>query len=157
MRPNSKIKISAVRMEIIEAELETLGYETARKLRKEAALRAMDKHTRYNTKNRALKRYKQAAKRAGKAMPKWLTDEQKAEMLAVYEEAERWEEETGVRHDVDHIVPLNGVCPYTGARNICGLHVPWNLRAIPSSMNKLRGHKYYNGGPSITGSDEIPF
>lgn len=36
-------------------------------------------------------------------------------------------------HDVDHVIPLN-------AKNVCGLHVPWNLRYLPISINR-NGHQ----------------
>ena len=156
----AKITFSAIELELFEAELETLGYETARRLQKEAVLRAMDKHTRYNTKNRAFRRLQQAARRASKAAPKWLTEEQRAQMQSIYDEAEKRSALTDVRHDVDHIVPLNGVCPFTGVPNVCGLHVPWNLRAIPHSLNKMRGNAYYSGWPPLEyddGDDDIPW
>ena len=60
--------------------------------------------------------------------PKWLTKEHLAQIVAVYAEAQRLTAETGVKHHVDHVIPLMG-------KTVCGLHVPWNLRAIPQSEN----------------------
>lgn len=66
-----------------------------------------------------------------KATPPWITEVQLAAIRAVYEEAIRLTHETGVRYEVDHIVPLSG-------KTVSGLHVPWNLRAIPASDNNRR-------------------
>lgn len=54
---------------------------------------------------------------------------------AVYDEALRLTRETGVKHHVDHEIPLQGVL-------VSGLHVHQNLRAIPASEN-VRKHNHY--------------
>lgn len=64
-------------------------------------------------------------------MPKWLTAEHKAAIKAIYREAVRTEQETGIKHEVDHIVPLQG-------KTVSGLHVPWNLRVLPAIVNNRR-------------------
>jgi hypothetical protein len=51
-------------------------------------------------------------------------------------EARRLEAETGVPHDVDHIIPKWGKPTRPGLVPICGLHVPSNLRVIPKSLNR---------------------
>ncbi len=56
------------------------------------------------------------------------------EIQAIYAEARRKTEETGVLHSVDHIWPLNG-------KYSCGLHVPWNLQVIPQVDNDVKGNK----------------
>lgn len=68
------------------------------------------------------------------ATPKWLTKEQKQQIKAFYIEADRLKRETGVDHEVDHIVPIRG-----GIVN--GLHVPWNLRVITAAENQKKNRK----------------
>lgn len=78
-----------------------------------------------------------AARRAGldMATPKWA--DRKA-IKAVYDEALRLTKITGVRHEVDHIVPLKG-------ERVSGLHVHWNLRAIPHHENRKKSNRFRPG------------
>lgn len=60
-----------------------------------------------------------------KATPKW---RDKKAIAAVYREAKRLTQETGIVHHVDHFYPVMGeLC--------CGLHVHQNLRVLPASEN----------------------
>jgi hypothetical protein len=52
---------------------------------------------------------------------------------AFYEIARRVTQCTGIRFEVDHIIPLRG-------RTVSGLHVPTNLRVIPKSMNSKKSN-----------------
>lgn len=83
-----------------------------------------------------LKRLDASRRNARKRMaePSWLTDEHYDAIRAIYVEAVRLTKETGVPHHVDHIIPLRG-------ETVSGLHVPWNLRAIPAAENLAKGAK----------------
>jgi hypothetical protein len=53
---------------------------------------------------------------------------------------------TGVRHVVDHIIPITH--PY-----VCGLTVPGNLRVVPADHNAWRGNVHRTGAvPARTGA-----
>jgi 5-methylcytosine-specific restriction endonuclease McrA len=68
------------------------------------------------------------------ATPKWLTDAQKMEIRLKYRLAIELSRATGVRHAVDHEIPLQG-------EDVCGLHVPWNLRVITQEENLKKSNK----------------
>ena len=68
------------------------------------------------------------------ATPPWLTKEQKNAMKQLYIEAQRLTKLTGERYVVDHIVPLIN-------DEVCGLHVPWNLRVITQDENLVKSNK----------------
>jgi hypothetical protein len=74
-----------------------------------------------------------ASTRAG--APRWLTVDDRIAIRRVYEEADRLTIETGILHHVDHIVPLRG-------KTVSGLHVPWNLRALPAAENLSKGNRF---------------
>ena len=67
-------------------------------------------------------------RRFRQATPKWLTAEDKLEIRMKYRLAIELSRRTGVRHAVDHVVPLQG-------EEVCGLHVPWNLEVITQEEN----------------------
>ena len=94
--------------------------------------------------NPALVRSYKAARRARvlQATPSWLTPEHWEQIRAVYALAADLQKRTGVRFDVDHIVPLRG-------KTVCGLHVPWNLRAIPRDINNRRSRIWFDECPAF--------
>lgn len=68
------------------------------------------------------------------ATPRWANKEAVTE---IYRERERLVAETGIPHDVDHVVPI--VHP-----EVCGLHCEFNLRVIPASENRSKSN-LFNG------------
>lgn len=68
------------------------------------------------------------------ATPPWVTKEQKLEMRKLYLSAQRLTKLTGERYVVDHIIPL--INP-----EVCGLHVPWNLRVMTQEENLRKSNK----------------
>lgn len=69
------------------------------------------------------------------ATPKWLRDEHWLQMNEFYEKARALTRETGVRHEVDHIVPING-------KTVSGLHVPWNMQILTQAENVSKSNRY---------------
>lgn len=119
----------------------------------------MDKHAKYRLKNRLEIAAKAALRRAGPAAPPWLTQEHHDTIWMIYGEAEQRSTWTGLPFEVDHIVPLTGICKKTGSHIVCGLHVPWNLRPIPEKVNASKKDAFESDWP-ITNDDqddEIPF
>jgi len=53
----------------------------------------------------------------------------------LYDLCRQLESITGEDFEVDHIVPLQG-------KNVCGLHVPWNLQHLEASENRSKNNKY---------------
>lgn len=76
-----------------------------------------------------------------KVTPPWADQ---AAIEAVYVEAKRLDKETGVKHHVDHQVPLKGVNS-KGEHVVCGLHVHFNLVAIPGRENNKKSNKFEAG------------
>lgn len=62
------------------------------------------------------------------ATPIWLSPEQRGQIQSFYEHARDCRAVSGQEYHVDHIIPLQG-------KNVCGLHVPWNLQVLPSDIN----------------------
>jgi hypothetical protein len=72
------------------------------------------------------------------AVPAWLTKED-LEMIAVtYAMRVEMTKRFGYSFHVDHIIPLQG-------ENVCGLHVPANLRVVPASLNIAKSNKFTGG------------
>jgi hypothetical protein len=68
------------------------------------------------------------------ATPIWLSRKQKSEIRQIYQIAITMTQTTGEQYVVDHIVPLR-------SDEVCGLHVPWNLRVITQEENVKKSNK----------------
>jgi hypothetical protein len=69
------------------------------------------------------------------ATPSWLNELQKAAIDQMHWLARDLEITSGYTYQVDHIVPLRG-------KDVCGLHVPWNLQILPSDINLSKGNRF---------------
>jgi hypothetical protein len=89
---------------------------------------------RYRKRNPGLVNAHCSARRAAQlqASPTW-ADRQK--LKDVYVKAKKVSAETGIPHQVDHIVPLKHDL-------VCGLHVPCNLQIIPAADNQRKKNTY---------------
>lgn len=93
----------------------------------------------------AAERARQAAKLH--ATPHWLTKNDWKQMDAVYIAAKQTSLMAGFNCHVDHIVPLKG-------KDVCGLHVPWNLRVVSQSYNSKKKNNLDESvffAPSLSG------
>lgn len=70
------------------------------------------------------------------ATPGWAN---KNVIKKLYEEAQQLTKETGIRHEVDHIIPIKHPM-------VCGLHVETNLRVISAMLN-LRKSNFWQADP----------
>ena len=69
-----------------------------------------------------------------KSTPKW---NKNILTKKIYEYANYIQKKTGVLMDVDHIVPLRGICE---GGKVCGLNVWYNLTIIPKKINLVKSN-----------------
>lgn len=93
--------------------------------------------SRYIENNRGKVNARTAARHATKMQrqPKWLTKQEKLHMRCLYQVSAMRNRESDIKWHVDHIVPMQG-------ENVCGLHVPWNLRVIPAEDNIRKSNRF---------------
>lgn len=70
------------------------------------------------------------------ATPGWLDELMLLVIDEYYDLAQKMQKLTGVPHEVDHIIPLQG-------KNVCGLNVPWNLQLLTQSENASKKNKVF--------------
>lgn len=85
--------------------------------------------------NAARSRARQALKQ--NAIPPWA--DLKA-IIALYDEANRLTAETGIVHEVDHMVPLQ-------SKRVCGLHCEANLHILTREANRAKSNRYWPDCP----------
>jgi 5-methylcytosine-specific restriction endonuclease McrA len=105
-------------------------YDKQRRLLKGDILREYDRErasdpSRLATKRNWSRKRKMSLKQA---TPNWLTPEQKDQIKDLYIKAVCLSKDTGILHEVDHIIPLHG-------KRVCGLHVPSNLQILTKEDN----------------------
>lgn len=102
------------------------SYYDSNKEHVKTAVQAYYYNVRESAEYKAARAAKEARHRATKlnATPKWVN---LADIRSIYESCPEG-------YHVDHIVPLNN-------KDVCGLHVPWNLRVIPAIDNLKKSNK----------------
>jgi len=90
-------------------------------------------HVEYYAKNKAAYLAKYVARRSAKdrALPAWANLKK---MASLYEQAKALTESTGIKHEVDHEIPLISDL-------VCGLHVEANLRVITRYQNRKKSNR----------------
>lgn len=80
---------------------------------------------------------KSAKRRSSKLnrTPSWLTDIEFKEIEQIYKLSRLLTKQTGIKHHVDHIIPLQG-------KLVSGLHVPSNLQVILAVDNLIKSNNY---------------
>lgn len=68
-------------------------------------------------------------------IPSWATKEDDILIQKLFEKAKFLEEITGIKHHVDHIIPLQG-------KLVSGFHTPSNMEVITESENLIKNNKF---------------
>jgi hypothetical protein len=119
------------RYRLLNPELVLKNWRNSHERTKEKRLAAAREYKKQNReKMTALQRKRHCSQL--QRTPKWADLDAIAK---VYEERARIEKETGIRHEVDHVIPLQG-------RRVSGLHVHWNLRVVTQFENRSKGNKH---------------
>lgn len=103
----------------------------------ERAKETMRKWTKKNAPRRAMKQTERKASQFN-ATPSWLSAIELAQIQEMYDVAAAKTMQTGIKHHVDHIHPLQG-----NAFN--GLHVPWNLQILTAFENISKKNRIPKG------------
>lgn len=102
------------------------NWERSRATCKRSALKNKDSIKRKDMRSVAARRLR---------TPKWLTAGDKIELKWAKAIAKQRTKETGIRHEVDHIIPLQG-------KNVSGLNVPWNIQILTYKQNLSKRNNF---------------
>lgn len=94
-------------------------------------LKSLERLNKPGVREKIMQATEERSVRMAQATPGWVDWDAVTQM---YAEAARLSWQTGVKHHVDHIVPIRG-------RNVCGLHVQNNMRVIPAFLNRRKSNK----------------
>lgn len=76
----------------------------------------------------ALAKYYLRDERTKLATPSWAD---RSAIASMYRKARSITKQTGIRHEVDHVIPLRG-------KSVSGLHVHSNMQVIPATENRRK-------------------
>ena len=89
-----------------------------------------------NKRNVALVRFYSARRKRSMKNGSTIRDlDRGAGVMKVYQRAKELTEQTGIKHVVDHIIPLHH-------KKVCGLHVPCNLRVMTVNENNIKNNSF---------------
>lgn len=71
-------------------------------------------------------------RKKNQSFPEWANH---SKIQLFYDEARRLTKETGILHEVDHIIPSNH-------KLVCGLHNEFNLQVLPWYENRTKSNKF---------------
>lgn len=133
---HGKLKFTASYTCVECAKLRTI--ETNNKIKTERTIRGHKKRgpkpIYTNFENLTKKQVKRSRRRNAEKerTPAWLTETDKWMMREAYSLAKLRSKATGIKWEVDHIIPLRG-------EYVSGLHVPLNLQVITKTENRKKG------------------
>lgn len=128
-----KDKISAYQKAYVSSDKKKAYYKD-RRVKKQIQIKEYFKNYRQNNKAKTLANNRKRKLAQEQRMPKWLLNTDLMAIQMFYEKAQKLSAETGVKHHVDHIVPLRG-------KTVSGLHVPWNLQILTAKENMIKSNR----------------